>query len=94
MTTKPKWPPICDPALDKFSPVTVVEVVEKSADIGIYYPVNVQPCAPLAHFVMRLMRTVTLYEAMGEIMEVMIVARRHEPPTRPLDELVFERRFA
>ena len=57
--------------LDKRPQVAPVQVVEKSTDIRIDYPVDVQRPALLTQLVQRLMLTVSLPEAMREGMKIM-----------------------
>jgi hypothetical protein len=57
--------------LDKRPQVAPVQVVEKSTDLRIDSPVDVQRPALLTPLVQRLMLTVSLPEAMGKGMKIM-----------------------
>src|SRR5215831_2397146 len=68
----------------------MVDCVEKSTDICIYYPVDVQLSALLPQLVQRLMGTVPLPEAVGKRMKIMLEDRLQDHHHCPLDDLVLE----
>jgi hypothetical protein len=70
-----------------------IQVVEKSTDIRLDYPVDVQRPTLLTQLVERLMGTVPLPEAMGKGVKVMLEAGLQEHHHRPLDTLVLEAGF-
>src|SRR2546428_9955272 len=72
LADEPQYPPIIDPLRDKRSQVVPVEIVEKSTDIRIDSPVDVQLPALFTQLVQRLMLTVPLPEAVGKGMKVLI----------------------
>src|SRR5215510_13555735 len=69
------------------------QVVEKSTDIRIDYPVDGQRPTLLTQFVQRLMGTVALPEAMGEGMRIRFEDRLQDHHHCPLDALVLEAGF-
>jgi hypothetical protein len=73
--------------------VAPVQVVEKSPDIRIDYPVDVPRPARLTPLVQRLMLTVSLPEAMGKDMTIMRDAGLSDHHYRPLDNLGLEAGF-
>jgi hypothetical protein len=64
--------------------------IEKSTDICIHYPVDVQLSALLPQLVQRLMGTVPLPEAVGERMKLMLEDRLQDHHHCPLDDLVLK----
>src|SRR5438552_3780957 len=69
-------------------------VIEKSTDIRIHYPVDVELPALLPQCVQRLMWTVALPEAVGTLLNVLIEDRLQDHHHRPLDDLVLKAGFA
>src|SRR5262249_60309654 len=72
LADEPQYSPIIDPLRDKLPQVAPIEIVEKSTDIRIDYPVDVQLPALFTQLVQRLMLTVPLPEAVGKGMKVLI----------------------
>ena len=72
----------------------MVDGVEKSTDIRIHYPVDVELPALLPQCVQRLMWTVALPEAVGTLLKVLIEDRLQDHHHRPLDDLVLKAGFA
>jgi hypothetical protein len=93
LANQSEYSSIIDPLLDKLPQIAPVQVVEKSTDIRVAYPVDVHLPALLTQFVQRLMGTVALPEAMGKGMEIMLTASREDQHHRPLDHLVLEAGF-
>jgi site-specific DNA recombinase len=84
---------ILDPLRDKRPQMAPVQVVDKSTDIRIDSPVDVQRPTLLTQLVQRLMGTVTLPEALGERMEILLEDRLQDHHDRPLDALVLDAGF-
>ena len=84
---------IIDPLLEKLPQRAPVQVIEKSTDIRIDSPVDVQRPALLTQLVQRLMGTVALPEAMGKGMEVLREDGLQDHHHCPLDDLVLEAGF-
>src|SRR5215471_11617892 len=93
LANQSEYSSILDPLLDKRPQMAPVQVVEKSTDIRIDYPVDVQRPTLLTQLVQRLMGTVTLPETMGERMEILLEDRLQDHHYRPLDDLVLEAGF-
>src|SRR5262245_25664305 len=93
LANQSEYSSITDSLLDKLPQMAPVQVVEKSTDIRIDYPVDVQRPTLLTQFVQRLMGTVPLPEAMGEGMEIFLEDRLQDHHHRPLDDLVLEAGF-
>src|SRR5215510_7352040 len=70
-----------------------IQVIEKSTNIRIDYPVDVQCPTLLSQLVQRLMGTVALPEAMGKGMKIMLEDGLEDHHHRPLDNLVLETGF-
>jgi hypothetical protein len=93
LANQSEYSSITDPLLDKLPQVAPVQVVEKSTDIRIDYPVDVQRPTLLTPLVQRLLGTVALPEARGECREILLEDRLQDHHHRPLDDLVLEAGF-
>src|SRR5207249_10782292 len=94
LADEPQYPPIIDPLRDKLPQVAPVEIVEKSTDIRIDSPVDVQLPALFTPLVQRLMLPVPLPEAVGKGMKVLSKDGLYDHHHRSLDHLVLEAGFA
>src|SRR4030095_1543732 len=88
-----QYSPITDPLLDKLPQMAPVEIVDKSTDIRVYDPGDVQRPTLLAQLVERLVLTVPFAKAMGKPIKIVLEdsLQNHH---RSLDNFVFEAGFA
>jgi hypothetical protein len=93
LANQSEYSSITDSLLDKLPQMAPVQVVEKSTDIRIDYPVDVQRPTLLTPLMQRLMGTVALPEAMGEGMKIRFEDGFQDHHHRPLDNLVLEAGF-
>jgi site-specific DNA recombinase len=94
LADQPHYAPIVDPLLNKRSEQPMVQVVEASTDICVHYPADIHTPTLVAKFPQGLMGTAPRSEAVGEIMELLLVDRSQQHDHRPLDDLVLKGRFA
>jgi hypothetical protein len=93
LANQSKYSSIIDPLLEKLPQIAPVQVVEKSTDIRVDYPVDVQLPTLLTQLVQRLMGTMALPAAMGKGMEILLEDGLQEHHHRPLDDLVLKAGF-
>jgi hypothetical protein len=93
LANQSQYASIIDPPPKKLPQMAPVQIIEKSTDIRIDYPSDVQRPTLLPQFVQRLMGTVALSEAMGKGMKVPFEDGLEDHHHRPLDNFVLKAGF-